>query len=300
MNKKLKIGVVVVTAVALTIVAVAMFAGCIEKEALMPTPVSSPPDVTPVYEYKIVDTYPHDRNAFTQGLVFDNGFLYEGTGIYGESTLRKVELETGKVLKLYHLPAQFFGEGVTLWEDKLIQLTWQSKVGFVYDKKSFLLLREFTYPTEGWGITHDGKQLIMSDGTETLYFLNPDTFEELGRIEVLDKGVPITNLNELEYIQGEIYANLWLTNYIARISPETGQVVGWIDLEGMLSEEDHSQPVDVLNGIAYDAEHDRLFITGKCWPKLFEIELVSFRLEKELPEDIRVLLGLKHYSINAT
>ncbi len=191
--------------------------------------------------------------------------------------MRKVELETGKVLKLYHLPAKFFGEGVTLWEDKLIQLTWQSKVGFVYDKKSFLLLREFTYPTEGWGITHDGKQLIMSDGTETLYFLNPDTFEELGRIEVLDKGVPITNLNELEYIKGEIYANVWLTNRIARISPETGQVVGWIYLEGLLSEEDRLQPVDVLNGIAYDAKHDRLFITGKYWPKLFEIELSPFR-----------------------
>ena len=274
MNNKLGIGIVVVA-----IVAMAIFAGCVEKEAPLPTstPTPSPPDVTPVYGYKIVNTYPHDRNAFTQGLVFDDGFLYEGTGICGESTLRKVELETGKVLKLYHLPAKFFGEGVTLWEDKLIQLTWQSRLGFVYDKESFVLLREFIYPTEGWGITRDGKRLIMSDGTATLYFLNPDTFEEIGQIEVRDKGVPVTNLNELEYIKGEIYANVWLTNRIARISPETGQVVGWIYLEGLLSEEDRLQPVDVLNGIAYDAKHDRLFITGKYWPKLFEIELSPFR-----------------------
>ena len=270
MNNKLGIGIVVVA-----IVAIAIFAGCAEKEAplLTSTPTPSPFDVTPVYGYKIVNTYPHDRNAFTQGLVFDEGFLYEGTGICGESTLRNVQLETGKVLKSYPLPAKFFGEGITLFEDKLIQLTWQSRLGFVYDKDSFLLLREFEYPTEGWGITHDGKHLIMSDGTATLYFLNPDTFEEIKRIEVRDRGVPITNLNELEYIGGEIYANVWLTNRIAMVSPETGQVIGWIDLEGLLSEEDRSQPVDVLNGIAYDAKHDRLFVTGKYWPKLFEIEL---------------------------
>jgi len=183
-------------------------------------------------------------------------------------------LETGEVLKLYPLPAQFFGEGVTLWEDKIIRLTWRSGVGFVYDKESFLLLREFAYPTEGRGITHDENRLIMSDGTSTLHFLDPDTFEELVRIEVHDKGLSITNLNELEYVKGEIYANVWPTNRIARISPETGQVVGWINLEGLLSEEDRSQPIDVLNGIAYDAKHDRLFITGKYWPKLFEIELM--------------------------
>jgi glutamine cyclotransferase len=162
---------------------------------------------------------------------------------------------------------------VTLWEDKLIQLTWRSGVGFVYDKENFCLLREFAYPTEGWGITHDEKRLIMSDGTSTLHFLNPDTFEETGRIEVCDRGVSITNLNELEYVKGEIYANVWRTNRIARISPETGQVVGWIDLEGLISEKDRSQPVDILNGIAYDTKHDRLFVTGKYWPKLFEIEL---------------------------
>ena len=260
MNEKLGIVKVVVV-----IMAIALFAGCVDKEV---------PQPTPVYDYKIVNTYVHDRDAFTQGLVFDDGFLYEGTGICGESTLRKVELETGKVLKIYHLPDQFFGEGLTLWDDELIQLTWLSKVGFVYDKGNFLPLSDFTYPTEGWGITHDGNYLIMSDGTSTLYFLEPDTFDEIKRIEVYDTDVPVTKLNELEYVQGEIYANVWPTNRIARISPETGQVTGWIDLNGLLSEEEElSQRCDVLNGIAYDAKHDRLFITGKCWPKLFEIDL---------------------------
>ena len=262
----------------LVIALVALFAGCVENKAPLHTPTPIPPDTTPIYTYKIVNTYLHDQKAFTEGLVFEDGYLYEGTGIKGESTLRKVDLETGEVLKVYHLPTQFFGEGVTIWEDTLIQLTWQSRIGFVYDKESFLLLREFTYPTEGWGITHDGKHLIMSDGTSTLYFLNPETFEEVRRIEVRDAGRLVTHLNELEYIQGEVYANVWLTNRIARISPETGRVVGWIDLEGLLSTEDRLQPVDVLNGIAYDATHDRLFVTGKYWPKLFEIKLEDQRL----------------------
>jgi glutamine cyclotransferase len=267
-NKKLGRGLII-----LVIALVALFAGCVENKAPQHTPTPCPPDTTPVYTYKILNTYPHDQKAFTQGLVFEDGYLYEGTGIQGESTLRKVELETGKVLKVYHLPTQFFGESVTIWEDTLIQLTWQSRIGFVYDKESFLLLREFTYPTEGWGITHDGTHLIMSDGTATLYFLNPETFEEVKRIEVRDAGGLVTHLNELEYIQGEIYANVWLTNRIAIISPETGRVVGWIELEGLLSEEDYVQPVDILNGIAYDATRDRLFVTGKYWPKLFEIKL---------------------------
>ena len=238
-------------------------------------PQSNDSDFIPVYGYKIVNVYPHDRKAFTQGLIFDDGFLYEGTGLYGESTLRKVELETGKVLKIHQLPPQFFGEGITLWKGKLIQITWREKTGFVYDKESFQLLREFNYSTEGWGITHDEKRLIMSDGTATLYFLNPDNFEVIGRIEVKDKDMPIANLNELEYIRGEIYANIWQTDRIARISPKTGQVVGWINLKGLLSEEDRLQSVDVLNGIAYDAKRDRLFVTGKLWPKLFEIELTA-------------------------
>jgi glutamine cyclotransferase len=231
-------------------------------------------DVIPVYSYNIVNTYPHDPDAFTQGLVFEDGVLYEGTGLLGQSTLRRVELETGEVLQIREVPAEFFGEGITIYGDKIIQLTWQSHVGFVYDKNSFELLREFNYSTEGWGITHDGEHLIMSDGTSTLHFLDPQTFEEISQLEVLDNNGPVTRLNELEYIQGEIYANIWQTDRIARISPETGRVVGWVDLEGLLTAEDRSEPVDVLNGIAYDADTDRLFVTGKLWPKLFEIELI--------------------------
>jgi glutamine cyclotransferase len=238
------------------------------------SPTSSSPDYISVYTYRVVSAYPHDPQAFTQGLVFDDGVLYEGTGRYGHSSLRKVNLETGVVLLIHELPAQFFGEGVTVYEDRISQLTERSNVGYVYDKESFNLLQEFNYPTEGWGITHDGAHLIMSDGTSTLHFLDPETYEEVHRVEVLDRGSPVTRLNELEYVQGIIYANVWLTDRIAMIAPSSGQVVGWIDLEGLLGEEDRTQRVDVLNGIAYDAEGDRLFVTGKWWPKLFEIELI--------------------------
>ena len=232
-------------------------------------------DNIPVYSYNIVHTYPHDRNAFTEGLVFEDGFLYEGTGLLGHSTLRRVELETGDILQIRELSAEFFGEGITIYGDKIIQLTWQSHIGFVYDKDSFELLQEFNYSTEGWGITHDETRLIMSDGTSTLHFLDPQTFEEIGQLEVFDDDGPVTKLNELEYVQGEIYANVWQTDRIAIIAPETGRVVGWVDLRGLLTAEDRSEPVDVLNGIAYDAGTDRLFVTGKLWPKLFEIELIS-------------------------
>ena len=228
-----------------------------------------------IYTYNIVNTYPHDRSAFTQGLVFEEGVLYEGTGLFGYSTLRKVELETGDILQIRELSAQFFGEGITIYENKIIQLTWRSNIGFVYDKNSFELLQEFNYSTEGWGITHDGERLIMSDGTSTLHFLDPQTFEEIGQLEVFDNDGPVTRLNELEYVQGEIYANVWQTDQVARIAPGTGRVVGWVDLAGLLTAEDLSEPVDVLNGIAYDAKTDRLFVTGKLWPKLFEIELIS-------------------------
>ncbi|MBE0431138.1 MAG: glutaminyl-peptide cyclotransferase [Dehalococcoidia bacterium] len=231
-------------------------------------------DVTPVYTYDIVNVYPHDRDAFTQGLVFEDGVLYEGTGLYRHSTLRRVDLETGNILQVRELPAEYFGEGITIYEDRIIQLTWLSNIGFVYDKDTFELLREFSYPTEGWGITHDGERLIMSDGTSTIYFLDPQSFEQTGQLEVFDGDGPVTRLNELEYIKGEIYANVWQTDRIARISPETGQVTAWVDLEGLLPAEDRLEPVDVLNGIAYDAENDRLFVTGKLWPKLFEIELI--------------------------
>jgi glutamine cyclotransferase len=232
-------------------------------------------DVIPVYTYEVVNTYPHDRNAFTQGLVFENGLLYEGTGLRGHSTLRKVELETGEILQICELPARFFGEGVTIYGNKIIHLTWQSNVGFVCDKDSFELLQDFSYPIKGWGITQDGNRLIMSDGTSTLHFLDPKTFKAIGRIEVRDNDGPVTKLNELEYVKGEIYANVWPTERIARIAPQTGQVIGWIELKGLLSPEDYSEPVDVLNGIAYDTNNDRLFVTGKLWPKLFEIKLIS-------------------------
>jgi glutamine cyclotransferase len=237
--------------------------------------VPSNSDIIPVYTYNVVNTYPHDRDAFTQGLVFEDGVLYEGTGRFGQSTLRRVELETGVVLQIRDLSDQFFGEGIAIYEDKIIQLTWQSNIGFVYDKDSFELLQEFNYSTEGWGITHDGERLIMSDGTSTLHFLDPQTFEEIGQLEVFDNDGPVTRLNELEYVQVEIYANVWQTNRIARIAPETGRVIGWVELGGLLTTEDRSEPVDVLNGIAYDAKTDRLFVTGKLWPKLFEIELIS-------------------------
>ena len=229
----------------------------------------------PVYTYKVVNAYPHDRYAFTQGLVFENGFLYEGTGLHGRSTLRRVKLETGEILKIHKLPACFFGEGVTIYQNRIIQLTYKSNVGFVYDKDSFKLLRDFTFTTEGWGITHDGKRLIISDGTATLHYLDPKTFKAIGQIQVRDNYGPVSKLNELEYIQGEIYANVWKTDRIVKIEPQTGKVIGWIELKGLLSAEDHRAKVDVLNGIAYDAINDRLFVTGKWWPKLFEIKLVS-------------------------
>ena len=238
-----------------------------------PLPTTS--NVTPVYTYKVVNTYPHDQNALTQGLVFEDGALFEGTGLEGQSTLRRVELETGDILQIHELPAQYFGEGITIYESKIIQLTWKSGVGFVYDKDSFELLREFDYPTEGWGITHDGERLIMSNGSSTLHFLEPETLEEIGQIEIYDNDGPVTGLNELEYVQGEIYANVLQTDHIARIAPQTGEVIGWVELQGLINPEEYTEPIDVLNGIAYDAENNRLFVTGKLWPKLFEIELVS-------------------------
>jgi len=237
------------------------------------TSATSP--VAPVYyTYTVVNTFPHDRTAFTEGLVYNNGFLYEGTGIPGRSQVRKEDLLTGTVLQSLDLPAPYFGEGITIYGNTIIELTWQSNIGFVYDKATFVQLQTFTYPTEGWGLTHDGKNLIMSDGTATLHFLDPATFAQVGSIDVYDQNGPVTMLNELEYIKGEIYANVWLTNRIAIISPITGHVVGWIDLTGLLSPADIVFPIDVLNGIAYDAKNDRLFVTGKLWPKLFEIDLV--------------------------
>ena len=230
-----------------------------------------------VYTYKVVKTYSHDPKAFTQGLAFENGLLYESTGLHGSSTLRKVELETGRVLQMYKLPAEFFAEGITIYRDKIIQLTYRSNVGFLYKKATFELLERFNYSTEGWGITYDGKRLVMSDGTSTLRFLDPETFEQTGRIEVHDNNRPVSGLNELEYVKGQIFANVWPTELVVRISPQTGEVTGWIYLTGLLGLQDTAQPIDVLNGIAYDATDDRLFVTGKFWPRLFEIKLVALK-----------------------
>jgi len=229
----------------------------------------------PVYHYRIVRTYPHDRDAFTQGLVYDRGVLYESTGLVGRSSLRKVALETGEVLQSHALTGDYFGEGIALLGDRLVQLTWRSNTGFVYDRESFEVLRTFEYPTEGWGITYDGQRLIMSDGSATLHFWDPDSLAEIGQVQVSGEYGPVAHLNELEFVRGKIYANVWLTNLVAVVDPQSGRVTAWIDLTGLLSPEDYGeQHVDVLNGIAYDAEGDRLFVTGKLWPKLFEIKLV--------------------------
>lgn len=225
--------------------------------------------------YRVVHAYPHDSRAFTQGLVYLDGHLYESTGLKGESSLRMENLDSGKIEQYAAVPAQYFGEGLASWGSTLIQLTWQSGIAFVYDRFSFRVLRTFHYPGEGWGLTQDGKRLILSDGTSTLRFLDPATFREVRRITVRSNGVPVTRLNELEYIHGEIYANIWYSDRIARISPASGKVLGWIDLSGLLSSGERTDPDAVLNGIAYDAPHDRLFVTGKLWPKIFEIKIVA-------------------------
>jgi glutamine cyclotransferase len=228
---------------------------------------------TPVYTYKVVKTYPHDPSAFTQGLIFLDGVLYEGTGLNGRSGLRKVNLETGKVLQQKSIEEHYFGEGITEWGNELIQLTWQSGVGFVWDRNTFQRKRQFKYGGEGWGLTHDSQRLIMSDGSPVLRFWDPKTLAETGRLVVLDGRRPISNLNELEYVKGEIWANIWQTFRVARISPQDGRVLGWIDFTGILSDRD-SDNVDVMNGIAYDAKGDRLFVTGKLWPKIFEVKIL--------------------------
>ncbi|MAT96041.1 MAG: glutamine cyclotransferase [Anaerolineaceae bacterium] len=239
------------------------------------TPAATPPGSVPTYGFDIINTYPHDSDAFTQGLVFADGELYESTGINRTfSSLRRVDLASGEVLQMVNIAEEYFGEGLVLWQDRLIQLTWQERVAFVYDRDSFELLDTWQYETEGWGITHNGRCLIMSDGSDTLYFRDPETFAEVGRLTVQDQNGPVRLLNELEFINGEVWANVWQSNRIVRIDPTNGQVVGSIDLTGLLDPATLTQPVDVLNGIAYDAENGRLFVTGKLWPTLFEIELV--------------------------
>jgi glutamine cyclotransferase len=227
----------------------------------------------PLFGYQIVRVYPHDPEAFTQGLQYLGGVLYEGTGLVGRSSIRRVALDTGKVEQKRDVPAPYFGEGITVWKNDLIELTWQSHVAFVYDRATFAPKKQFSYPGEGWGLTFDGTNLIMSDGTDELRVLDPSTFAEKRRIKVTAAGAPLRDLNEVEYVKGEILANIWQTDYIARIAPDTGKVTAYVDLRGLLSPQERAR-TDVLNGIAYDGEHDRLFITGKLWPKLFEVKLV--------------------------
>jgi glutamine cyclotransferase len=226
----------------------------------------------PVHGYEVVNAYRHDREAFTQGLIYRDGFLYESTGLNGRSSLRKVRLDTGEVVQRRGVDRAHFAEGLTEWNGQLIQLTWTTNVAFVYDLATFEPRRPFTYPGEGWGITHDGRRLIMSDGTPSLRFLDPQTFRELGRVTVRDGGAAVDELNELEYVDGLVYANVWLTDRIAMIDPGSGTVTGWIDLAGLLPARDRAG-ADVLNGIAYDAAGRRLFVTGKLWPRLFEIRI---------------------------
>jgi glutamine cyclotransferase len=224
--------------------------------------------------YHVVHAYPHDQHAFTQGLVYLDGHLYESTGIRGQSSLREEDLETGRILRMQLDSDSYFAEGLTDWKNTLVQLTWESHVALVYERATFRLLRTFHYDGEGWGLTHDAKSLILSDGTATLRFFDPDTFKETRRITVTNRGKPVTQLNELEFIHGEIYGNVWHTNRIARISPANGQVLGWIDLTGLMPRDQVSSDEAVLNGIAYDAAHDRIFVTGKLWPKIFEITVM--------------------------
>jgi len=228
-----------------------------------------------VDSYQVVHTYPHDAHAFTQGLVYVDGHLYESTGLEGQSSLRMEDLETGRIDKFQDDPSKYFAEGLTDWGNTLVQLTWQNHIVLVYDRATFRLLRTLPYPGEGWGLTHDDKNLILSDGTAVLHFLDPTTLKELRRITVRDHSGPITQLNELEFIHGEIYANVWHTDRIARISPATGKVTSWLDLKGLLSPDQRSDREAVLNGIAYDTVHDRLFVTGKLWPKIFEIKVIQ-------------------------
>jgi glutamine cyclotransferase len=231
--------------------------------------------VVPVFEYEVVHTYPHDPQAFTEGLFYLNGFLYESTGLEGHSSIRKEKLETGEVVQKIDVPPQYFGEGIVNWKRHLVSLTWKTQVGFVYDLATLKVQRKFSYLGEGWALTQDGKRLIMSDGTPNLRFLDPDTLRQTGQITVTYEGKPVRYVNELEWVKGRIYANVWHTNMLVLIDPTSGEITGLVNLTGLLNASDPLDgPESVLNGIAYDAVHDRLFVTGKNWPKLFEIRVL--------------------------
>jgi glutaminyl-peptide cyclotransferase len=257
----------VLAAASILIIAVVFVAaGVVAWNQAQNTTIDSPTR----YTYRVVNTYPHDTSAFTEGLVFCNGSLFESTG--EKSSLRRVNLTSGEVLQEFRLPSEYFGEGLTTVDGKLVQLTWQNGIGFVYDMETFDLLGNFSIATEGWGLTYDGTNLIMSDGTSNLYFLNPATYEVVGQVNVKDGNNSITNINELEYINGDVYANIWMTQKIAIINPQTGQIKGWVDLTGIYQPQGFN---DVLNGIALDKQTNRLFVTGKDWPNLYEIKIVA-------------------------
>lgn len=268
-------------------IAAVLAASCDNATANRPSIVNNPTGpgaALPAYGYDIVKVYRHDPRAFTQGLLFHNGFLYESTGQYGASTLRKVEIETGKVLQKYDVPREFFAEGIALLDGKVYQLTWQSGIGFVYDLETFKLLKEFRYSGEGWGLTTDGKLLYHSDGTHVIRVVEPEKYETVRTLVVKsDDGRPLMNINELEWVKGEIWANIWHSerigkpNHVARIDPESGKLLGWIKLEGISPADQSANSENTLNGIAYDPEGDRIFVTGKNWKNLFEIKLKSLQ-----------------------
>lgn len=229
----------------------------------------------PIYGYEVIHSYPHDTDAFTEGLFYLDGYLYESTGLAGHSSIRKVKLETGQVVKKIDVPAEYFGEGIVNWKRRLVSLTWKSEVGFVYDLATFKLQKRFSYAGEGWALTQDGKRLIMSDGSADLRFLDPETLAPAGRLQVTYEGKPVRNVNELEWVKGRIYANVWHTDMLIMIDPANGDITGLVNLAGLLAPEEAPPGQEgVLNGIAYDAAHDRLFVTGKNWPKLFEIRVL--------------------------
>jgi glutamine cyclotransferase len=257
--------------------ALAMFMGlaaCTEAPAPSQSPAAAQAGA-PVQAVRVVRAYPHDRQAFTQGLIWLDGKLYESTGLVGQSTIREVDLETGRVLRRTDIPAGLFGEGITNWGEEILSITWQDNVGFRWDRRTFRQTGRWNYAHEGWGLTQDGRHIILSDGTPVLRFLDPATMREVRRVTVSDAGRPIPNLNELEYVNGEIFANVWMSPRIARIDPATGQVKAWLDLTSIVEQTARGDGDNVLNGIAYDRAGDRLFVTGKNWAQLYEIDIVA-------------------------
>lgn len=243
--------------------------------AFCTSPLSQAQEDVARYGYTILNTYPHNMNSFTQGLVYHEGYLYEGTGKHGQSSLSKIDLESGEVLMSKSMSKRYFGEGIEIVGDKIYQLTWQSHLVFVYDKESFESIESHYNATQGWGLAYDGSHLILSDGTATLQFMDPKTFTQVRKIEVNLEGNAISQLNELEYINGEIWANVWQTDFILRIDPVSGEVNSIVDLTGLSEQTQLGSYEAVLNGIAWDAESGRLFVTGKHWANLFEIELIA-------------------------